>query len=56
MMKHFNLNVIYLKRIEFGNLVLPENLKIGEWKEIDKNVIKKFKKYFAFFKLMVRYY
>ncbi|BAW18452.1 16S rRNA pseudouridylate synthase [Mycoplasmopsis bovigenitalium] len=41
MMKHFNLNVIYLKRIEFGNLLLPENLKIGEWKEINKNDIKK---------------
>ena len=34
MFKAVNNKVEYLKRIQMGNLVLDENLKIGEYREL----------------------
>lgn len=39
MLEYISNEVVYLKRIKIGNLVLPENLKVGEFKEIDPNEI-----------------
>ncbi|MBU0278798.1 MULTISPECIES: pseudouridine synthase [unclassified Gemella] len=41
MMKAVNLNVIYLKRLTIGNLVLDENLKLGEYRYLTKEEIEK---------------
>ena len=35
MFEHFGLKVLYLKRISFGNIELDNNLKAGEYKNID---------------------
>ena len=34
MMKACNLEVTYLKRVSFGNIVLDESLKEGEYREL----------------------
>ena len=34
MVEHFSNNVIYLKRVQIGQIKLDENLKLGEYKEI----------------------
>ncbi len=34
MVEHFNNKVIYLKRVQIGQIVLDESLKLGEYKEI----------------------
>lgn len=39
MLEYISNEVVYLKRIKIGNLVLPEDLKIGEFREIDPNEI-----------------
>ena len=39
MLEHISNEVVYLKRIQIGNLSLPENLKSGEYLEIDPNCI-----------------
>jgi 16S rRNA pseudouridine516 synthase len=35
MFEYINNKVIYLKRVEVNNIRLDENLKLGEYKEID---------------------
>ena len=40
MFKAVNNNVEYLKRIQMGNLVLDENLKIGEYRELTEKELK----------------
>ena len=40
MFKAVNNKVEYLKRIQMGNLVLDENLKIGEYKELTEKELK----------------
>lgn len=39
MMKSINLNVIYLKRLSIGSLLLDENLKLGEYRHLTKEEI-----------------
>lgn len=39
MLEYINNEVIYLKRIQIGNLVLPSDLEVGEFREIDPNCI-----------------
>lgn len=34
MFKAINNEVVYLKRISMGNLILDENLKLGEYREL----------------------
>lgn len=36
MVQHFNNEVIYLKRLSIGKIVLDQSLKIGEYKELDE--------------------
>ena len=40
MFKAVNNKVKYLKRIQMGNLVLDENLKIGEYRELTEKELK----------------
>lgn len=40
MFKAVNNKVEYLKRIQMGNLVLDENLKIGEYRELTEKELK----------------
>lgn len=40
MFAHFNLNVLYLKRISMGNLILDDNLKTGEYRALTDEEIK----------------
>ena len=44
MFLYFNKNVTYLKRISFGNLVLDENLKLGEYRYLTTLEIEELKK------------
>lgn len=39
MLNYINNEVVYLKRIKIGNLCLPNELKLGEFMEIDPNTI-----------------
>ena len=40
MFKAVNNKVEYLKRIQMGNLVFDENLKIGEYRELTEKELK----------------
>lgn len=39
MLKYIDNEVVYLKRVQIGNLILPEDLELGEYVEIDSNSI-----------------
>ena len=39
MLEYIKNEVIYLKRIQIGNLVLPSDLEVGEYREIEPNCI-----------------
>lgn len=44
--EHFDLNVVKLVRYAFGDLTLPEKLPSGEYRQLSKEEIMKFKKHF----------
>ena len=44
--EHFDLNVVKLVRYGFGDLTLPEKLNAGEYRQLSKDEILKFKKHF----------
>ena len=44
MMKKLGKSVTYLKRVRMGSLVLDENLKTGEYRELTKSEIDKITK------------
>ena len=39
MLEYIDNKVIYLKRIQIGNLSLPDDLELGKFVEIDPNAI-----------------
>ena len=39
MLEYIDNEVIYLKRIKVGNLLLPEDLELGKYVEIDSSII-----------------
>ncbi|WP_029608444.1 pseudouridine synthase [Mycoplasma simbae] len=48
MLKFFGYNVTYLKRISFGDLMLPNDLALGEKIKLENDQIKKLKNFFDF--------
>jgi 16S rRNA pseudouridine516 synthase len=43
MFQAVGLKVVYLKRLSMGSLVLDENLKLGEYRELSDNELKNLK-------------
>jgi 23S rRNA pseudouridine2605 synthase len=44
--EHFDLNVVKLVRYAFGDITLPEKLSAGDYKQLSKDDIQKFKNHF----------
>lgn len=45
MLKHCGKEVVYLKRLSIGDLVLDENLELGQYRELNEQEIKLLEKY-----------